>query len=131
MKVSGYGWGRNRDKQTVYVERSLTRDHVGDAEYLTDQNQLQLSSFDYLDFSTRTPTMSNGETSDGRLVTGGVRIMAPATVPSGGNYELTVQLSAQEILLLAVEATKRWPVEYLLQEIGRVRADNLEKRRGE
>jgi hypothetical protein len=119
--VSVVGGGRNRGKVTNLVEKSLSIADIGDAPYLTDTDQVQVSSFNYLDFSGPKPTMANAEICDGDAVTGGVRVMVPATIPSNGNFELTVQFSANELLMMAIEATKDWPVEYLLGELGRSR----------
>ena len=117
MKIRVGGWA-NFNGYSSLLSKPLKWTNVTKHESW-HADEVRCVPFDHLVFENgRAQFVGSSE----NQATGGVRIRSKTPYMTlHGEYRLEVELGADELLLLAAEATKNWPMSYLLDRLTSVR----------
>lgn len=118
MIVKVYGWARNHG-ETVLLSNKVQAGSFIDKDDALPVNKIAVVPFDYV-------TMEDGKAkaSNFREVGAAGAIVidkAPGTISLNGEYEVRVEIGADELLAMTIAATKNWPLDLLLSMIEKAR----------
>ena len=125
MRAILEGWS-HREKTHVVAQGVLTRAGLRKQAGAISQQEVEIVPFDHLDFSEKRSdgrvVTNNIELWGDQSVTGGVCIRSGTSLTINGDFEFTLKLSSDEILLPATEVMKAWPLEYVMKKIAALRS---------